>query len=283
MTAHQKQIRDAQMDDHPVPKDLSRAEVREITHAEAKSVILKYEWLGTMGMTRRAFGLFFDGELAGAECFGMTAGTGVSNLCGPEHADRVMTIVRGACVHWAHPHSASYLISRACKFLAAEGKNIFAAYSDVEADEIGTVYQACGWHYCGMTGDRGSIIVSPSGVARDERSISHFVRDRVRNTKGPLFFRKPSRAEIRAELLQTNHTFKPRTPKHRYVGIYGDETLTDSLRWGVLPYPKRSGVEKSTVSNRERVRQAFREDHSEYKNKSNEETYRAAQAAGYTL
>jgi hypothetical protein len=34
----------------------------------------------------------------------------------------------------------------------------------------------------------------------------------------------------------------------------------------------------TTVSNRERVRQAFREDHSEYKNKSNEETYRAAQA-----
>lgn len=248
MIAHQRLIREAQQaqnaDGNPVPKDFSTAQVREISHAEAKTIILKYEWLGTMGMTRRCFGLFFDGELAGVECFGATAGTGVPYLCGTEHADRVMTLCRGACVHWAHPHSASYLISRACKLLAAaEGKNIFVAYSDTNAGEIGTVYQACNWFYCGKTADRGSLIVAPSGKVRDQRSIAHFVRDRCRRTNTSTFFRKSTRAEIREELVRTGHKFVPRTPKHRYVGIYGEnrlrQELTDALRWNVRPYPKR--------------------------------------------
>ena len=153
-----------------------------------------------------------------------------------------MTLVRGACVHWAHPHSASYLINRSCKLLAKEGKNIFIAYSDVDAGEIGTVYQASNWFYCGMTSG-GRLIVAPDGTVRDERTIGHSVRDRCRKLKPTGFFRKPTRAECRDELLRAGHTFIPRTSKHRYVGIYGEpqikQTLIDALRWGVLPYPKR--------------------------------------------
>jgi hypothetical protein len=241
MIAHQRLVRDAQQDGHPVPKDFSQAEVREIGYAEAKQVILKYEWLGTMGSTRRCFGLFFDRELAGVECFGATAGTGVPYLCGPKHADRVMTLCRGACVHWAHEHSASYLIPRACKLLAAEGKNIFVAYSDVDAGEIGTVYQACNWFYCGMTNPKGSLFVSPSGVERDERIVSGYAR--FRKTGADTFFRKFTRAEMREKMIAAGYMFKTRKPKHRYVGIYGEsnlrEELVDALRWNVLPYPKR--------------------------------------------
>lgn len=246
MIAHQRLIREAQRaqdDTHPVPKDFSNAEVREISYAEAKTIIHKYEYLGTMGTTRRCFGLFFDGELAGVECFGATAGTGVPYLCGTKHADRVMTLCRGACVHWAHEHSASYLIPRACKLLAAEGKNIFVAYSDVDAGEIGTVYQACNWFYCGMTADRGSLIVAPSGTIRDERSIQQFGRDRHSSVETESFFRKLTRTECREKLARTGHTFVPRTPKHRYVGIYGAnelrKELAGALRWDILPYPKR--------------------------------------------
>jgi hypothetical protein len=246
MTAWQKQMRDAQMDDHPVPKDFSRAEVREISYKKAEEIIVtrQYEWLGTMGTTRHCFGLFFDGELAGVECFGATAGTGVSNLCGPEHTDRVMTLVRGACVHWAHPHSASYLIPRACKLMAAEGKNIFVAYSDTKAGEIGTVYQACNWQYCGMTASGGKgLCVSPSGEEMDARNIEHHVRDCVRNTKGATFFRKPTRKEVQGKMIARGWIFKSRTPKHRYIGIYGEnklrEDLIGALQWNILPYPKR--------------------------------------------
>src|SRR5438477_2383196 len=123
MIAHQKIIREHLRDDHLVPIDFSTAEVREITLSLAKTIILKYEYLGTMGSSRRAFGLFFDGELAGVECVGDTAGTNtVQSVCGLEYADRVMTLCRGACVSWAHPNSARYLITRACRLLVLEGK-----------------------------------------------------------------------------------------------------------------------------------------------------------------
>ena len=68
--AHQRKIRESFQDGHPVPVDMSTATVREITFEQAKEVILKYEWLGNMGTTVRAFGLFFGDEIAGVVCFG---------------------------------------------------------------------------------------------------------------------------------------------------------------------------------------------------------------------
>lgn len=252
--AHQRRIRDAQKDDHPVPADFSQAIVREISYAEAKSVILQYEWLGNMGTTIRAFGLFFDGELAGVECFGKTAGTNVNqSVCGPEYADRVMTLCRGACVSWAHPHSATFLITRACRLMAKEGKNIFVAYSDTDAGEIGTVYQACNWFYCGTTSDRGSLIQSPDGTIRDERCISAFTRNRA--DRRPFFFRKMTRAQMRAKMLASGYKFVPRTAKHRYVGIYANSEMRreilDELRWSALPYPKRDAGVHQSISKQE--------------------------------
>ena len=92
MIAHQKIIRDAHAQEHDpflkhkrqLASTFTRATVREISHAEAKTIILNYEWLGNMGCTDFAFGLFFGEYLAGVVCFGRTAGTNVaqSNLWG---------------------------------------------------------------------------------------------------------------------------------------------------------------------------------------------------------
>jgi hypothetical protein len=271
MIAHQKLIRDSLRDDHPVPADFSSAVVREISFTEAKTVILKYEYLRNMGTTRRAFGLFFDGELAGVECFGATGGTNTAqSVCGSEYADRVMTLSRGACVAWADKTTidskgrvhtgaaASFLISRACKLMAKEGKNIFVAYADPDAGERGIVYRACNWFYCGMTNPKGSVFQTPSGQVLDEHNISNRARDRreafderniehfqrARSGGGAAFFPKPTRTEMRERMILGGYEFLPRTAKHRYVGIYGDrrlhKELTNALRWSVLPYPKRT-------------------------------------------
>lgn len=236
MIAYQKSIRDAQQDGHPIPADFSSAEVREISIAEAKPLILQYEWLGTLGSSRRAFGLFFDGELAGVECFGATAGSNTAaSVCGPEHAAKVMTLVRGACANWAHRHAASFLINRACRALSFEGKNIFVAYSDTDAGEIGTVYQASGWIYGGTTNPKGSRFRAPNGSVRDERCISTFTRRRG-------FCRQ----DFIEKLKERGVVFEPRTAKHRYIGLFGDRAtrrmLRGALRWPVLPYPKRKKV-----------------------------------------
>lgn len=249
MIAHQRLIREWHAGDgHPVPADFSTASVREISTAKAKTIIAKYEWLAAMGgsamgATRRAFGLFFDGELAGVECFGANAGSNTAaSVCGPEHAHEVLTLVRGACIHWAHPHSASFLISASCRMLAREGKHIFVAYSDEDGGEIGTVYQASNWFYCGVTNpQQGRLFQAPGGKWRDERCISGFARQRAND--GPFFFRKPTRKEVTERMDRLGFKFSQRSPKHRYVGIYGDKSVRRELRaalvWQTLPYPKR--------------------------------------------
>jgi hypothetical protein len=123
--------------------------------------------------------------------------------------------------------------------MAAEGVNVFVAYSDTNAGEIGTGYQATNWLYCGMTNPKGSVFQTPSGQFLDERNVSNLTRDRKRTSH--LFFRKPTRSEMRAQMARDGYKFFPRSAKHRYVGMYGEKRvrneLREALRWSVLPYP----------------------------------------------
>jgi hypothetical protein len=128
--------------------------VERVGAAEAKAIILRYEWLGTMPViVGAAYGLRTpSGELAGAVVFGDAPGTASDDLCGSEWRGRAMALQRGACVHWAHPHAASFLISRACRQAYEDfGWVVFYAYSDRLAGEIGVVYQACNWRYLGRS------------------------------------------------------------------------------------------------------------------------------------
>jgi hypothetical protein len=247
---HQRVIRE-RMANQPDPKlkekralaaDFHNAIVREISYDEAQNLILANEWLGNMGTTEFSFGLYFGDHLAGVACFGRTAGTKVAeSVCGAEHAHIVATLCRGACVHWAHPHSASFLINAACRQMA-NNKNykLFIGYSDFRAGEIGTVYQASNWLYCGMTSPTEKFR-TPSGEIKDARLVSAYSRDR----SGGMLRYKRSRAEQKQLLVEDGcEFFKDGGRKHRYVGIYGDRRtkrlLRSALRWEVLPYPKRA-------------------------------------------
>lgn len=193
MKAHQRLIRERHEDGHPVPADFSTASVRELTYDEARTFILKYEWLGNMGTTVRAFGLFFADELAAVECFGHPGSTAITNICGEEHADKVYWLARGACAHWAHPHSASYLINEACKQMGKpwktrDGKDkpakfVFLATADSDAGEIGTVYQASNWIYIGKTtSDR--MFLKPGQPPERAKSYRVLVKGTLRNRTG---------------------------------------------------------------------------------------------------
>src|SRR6266478_2937658 len=179
MKAHQKLIREREAENNPREiVDLSTAEVREISFADARKVILKFEWLGNMGTTERAFGLFLRGELAGVTCFGKTAGTHTfASVAGKKWEKHVAILVRGACVHWAHHNAASHLISSACKLMSKEEKYIFVAYSDTDAGEIGTVYQAANWLYCGKTSGT-TMYKDATGKLRDIKLIHCATRSR---------------------------------------------------------------------------------------------------------
>lgn len=127
------------------------ATVERITREEAATIILKYEWLRTLGSGVRAYyGLKLNGELLGANCFG-TMGGDIRKICGDEYADRTVCLMRGACVPHAPKNAASFLTRHACRQAFKDfGWCVFFAYSDSDAGEIGTIYQSVGWDFIGQ-------------------------------------------------------------------------------------------------------------------------------------
>jgi hypothetical protein len=141
--AHQRRIRDieAARDPRPQMASLEGCAVAGIPYAEAKAIITRYEWLSSMPAAPRAcYGLKDpSGELIGVAAFAAGPAPESGDICGREHRDDAVCLARGACVHWAHPHAASFLISRACKLASKQfGWKIFYAYADPRAGEIGT-------------------------------------------------------------------------------------------------------------------------------------------------
>jgi hypothetical protein len=311
MKCHQRIIREREAlspesDEHlkrEAAASFDNAFVREISHREAATIITRYEWLKNLGSTRWSMGLFFkhptNGQeyLAGVACFGDTGGTSVyASLCGEEWKRRAITLVRGACVHWAdrviHKDgkvhtgaAASFLINRACRLMVEKGFNIFCAYSDDGENvfEIGTAYQAAGWHYvgrgCGDTAQRrsdgriiGSKIIATkikdrTGLPDRRRGatiedVDRWVEESLRQgytVKGSGWYRYKirkhedgtdmTRAEVKQQLIDEHGEFLPTTPKHRYIHFAGGDrtvkALRKTLKLPVLKYPKRPLPEPS--------------------------------------
>jgi hypothetical protein len=160
------------------PLGLAGAVVREIPYDEARDFILEFEWLGIMGVTQFSYGLFLEGVLSGVLCFGTHGGTGaLAEPFGKDWESHGTILVRGACAPWAHEHSASFLIGKVRPLLRKRGHRFVIAYSDPEAGEIGTVYQATNWHFYGLTRP-SKFLVRPDGRRVDLRMVYNRARQR---------------------------------------------------------------------------------------------------------
>jgi hypothetical protein len=149
--AYQRVIREREANRSPLAS-LDGSTIRAIDHTMAAPIVLRYEWLGTVAPIRVAsYGLFApDGELLGVVQFAKMPRE-PNNVCGVEYASKAICLARGACVPHAPKNAASYLISRAVRLAHAEhGWSIFFAYADESARELGSIYQACNWHYLGQ-------------------------------------------------------------------------------------------------------------------------------------
>lgn len=215
---------------------LSGAHVEAITNEEASTIILKYEWLRTMGSgTVACYGLKLNGELLGVACFSVLGGR-IRRICvaGTEEETKelesaTVCLCRGACVPWAPSNAASFLIRWACKCAYKERDwKIFFAYSDSDAGEIGTVYQAVGWYFIGDNFRKGKYHTdyqSPDG-----KTIW---------TSYKIHHQKISRAQLLRD------GWKPirRYGKKKWVWFEGERLerayLKSLCRYPFLPYPKR--------------------------------------------
>lgn len=235
---YQRHIRElyAETENHIRIESLAGARVERISNQEASTIILKYEWLRTMASgTVACYGLKHDGELLGAACFGCLGGK-IRQICigsnteeTRELATKTICLTRGACVPWAPKNAASFLIRNACRQAHKDfGWRVFFAYSDHDAGEIGTVYQACGWYFIGDSFRKGKY--HTDYVSVDGKQMSSYAKNHKR----------VSRAQLIAE------GWKPiiRYSKKKYVWFEGTPAdrafLKSQCRYSFLSYPKRS-------------------------------------------
>jgi len=238
----QRQLRDRFLEEGtpPVPHlDVKKAIVRQVSRRLTEQIILKYEWLGTMASTSLHYGIFFGAYCAGVACVAVngvgTAGPYVHCQFGIKR-EKLATLARGACVHWAPVGTNSRLVSWVCRLLSIDNNSqVIIAYSDSDAGEIGTIYQACNWTYIGRSVGvaRGDMqIISPSGRVLNKRALGKYARD------GGCSIR-----EMRARLKEGGWQEQSINPKHRYVYVLDRKNIELAARIERMrqPYPKRAG------------------------------------------
>lgn len=256
MKAHQRLVRERVADKTDllgrwwdgIDTDISKAEVKEISHAMARGIIEEYEWMGCLAAVNwHYYGIFFGGMCAGAVVYGpeYSENLGIqARESGRKCADwskygyegKMILLSRGACVHWAHPHSASKLIRGSMQLLPEKYK-IVTATVDILAGEIGTIYQACGFDYVGSMRDSNRNVNSRS-MDRDGWLIN-----------GKLYGSRAVRMKVGTTNIEDIRRYYPdaekvkQQSKGRYFAFRGSKTEKKNNRKAIAhlikPYPKR--------------------------------------------
>jgi len=133
---------------------------------EIVKFIERHEWLGKMPMSiTHRFTARWKGVLVGVIV--MTTPNAFSNLLGVEYKNNEKLISRGACISWSPTNTASWLLMKSIKWMVENTEfRIFTAYSDPEAKELGTIYQACNFYYLGQRFGSAKQYLDPDNLKR---------------------------------------------------------------------------------------------------------------------
>lgn len=241
MKAHQRLIREEKAKTEPTPNiDLTakNAIIREISHSEAKKVILEYEWLKCMpAISKHSFGLFYGDYCAGVVVYGTEYSENLGHWDKFGFTGKMLLLARGACVHWAPDYAGSFIIRQSMKLLPVQYEVITCTVDEL-AGEIGTIYQACGFHYVGSMRDSNPNIKSKGrdrfGVLIDGKLYgSRAIRSRIGSQKKEEILKRWPNAE-----------FVKQKSKCRYFAFRGSKKAQKqhlkAIESLIKPYPKRS-------------------------------------------
>lgn len=241
--------------------------------------IKKHEWLGIMPKrpTHR-FIATYKGHIAGVIV--MATPNSFSYLLGKEHKHLEKLISRGACISWSPKNLASALIMFSIHFMVKNTSfRVFTAYSDVEAKELGTIYQACNFTYLGQSYGAKLEYLDPLDKSqkwfsdrqfRKSSQIKRYTKDLniywdpSWSNQDKIFWDKiPSSVKNSIKLKQQEHKDRcyrrELLPKHKYAYILGQnksETKylkklfkTNNPKLLNLKYPKIRGPKNYTARN----------------------------------
>jgi hypothetical protein len=214
---------------------------------EIQDFIARYEWLGNMGrLTNPEFYLArhkITQDLAGVVIIAdpnMPFGWAKAGIEG--------TIHRGATTSWAPKNLGSKLIMYACReSVKNSNRRVFSAYSDPDAGEIGTIYQACNFKYLGNRFGAKAKYEDENGKLWTNRDFSStsFYKKIIKELglKWPDEWTKPNgykdiskipepiRKLVRNKAAEIKKTLVPiaSTPKGKYLLIIGRDKREERL------------------------------------------------------
>ena len=205
------------------------AVVKEIRRKQALPLILKYEWLGTLPVNFTKFvGLYFDNYLTGVACFHNINVSGKYSLFGYP----AWCLGRGACVHFSPNWAGSFLVSSACKLLFNKLKPVYiVAYSDYDAGEIGTIYQACNWVFLGKI--KTQVWRDKNGkdcsIAPHTRAVTGYQRK-----NNPELKATKEQIQIEIDKLHQEGYKKVKKERGKYAYVYGKKCKEKRIMQKIL-------------------------------------------------
>ena len=238
------------------------------TCLEIKKFIERHEWLGKMpARPTHRFIATYKGHLAGVIV--MATPNCFSNILGKDKRHLEKLISRGACISWSPKNLGSALIMFSIRWMVKNTEfRFFTAYSDTEARELGTIYQACNFIYMGQNSGTRIEYFDPSNpkrkwfsdrIFRMQSQIKKYSRDlaiqwnpnwatreKINWDQIPIEIKE----KIKAHTKQHQSRCSTRTPprKHKYLYILGRTKFeTNQLQklfadknphLVSLPYPK---------------------------------------------
>jgi len=243
-----------------------RFEDKKLVWHDAKQFIERHEWLGKMGLyPTHIFTARYKGILAGVLSFDMP--NAFSKMLGEETKKMERLIGRGACISWSPKNLGSAMIGCAIKeIVKITPYRLFTAYSDVEAKELGTIYQACNFYYLGQKSGAGyQYKIREDKWVSDRYFRSRSVYKRIAKSDGivwqnewqkgdKVFFDlMPNEIALRIKQLskeyQNSCEKRKLIPKHKYAYILGsNKKETKKLkklfeeRNKIYDYPKHRGL-----------------------------------------
>ena len=188
----------------------------------AKKMIVQNHYLHSLpGGTQMAFGVFIGARLLGA----ITLGVGsfnASSLVENAEASDCLTLSRLWLSEELPKNSESRIIGAVLRSLRKNtGLKFLLSYADPAQGHLGTIYQATGWLYTGLS-NAMPLYDLGDGKPRHSRSLAH-----AYGTHSVEHFRRHG---VEVKLV-------PQAAKHRYI-YFLDRDWRERLRVQVLPYPK---------------------------------------------
>jgi len=221
-----------------IDTDIKKAVVKPIERKQAQEVIEQYEWLGCMpAMVKYCFGIYFENNLGGVVVYSHEYSENLGHWDKYDYTGKMILLSRGACVHWAHPHSASKLITSSMKMLPAKYKVVTATVDEL-AGEIGTIYQACNFYYIGSMRENNPNVKSPKSSR-----FGVLINGKLYGARS---IRQKIGTQRKADILAKwpNAKFVPQKAKKRYFYFLGNKKerkyYKKQIEQFIKPYPKRS-------------------------------------------